>query len=255
MAVTPPPFACSELLSAPHGFFGRQGGVSQGTLASLNGSFASGDDHDAVQENRRRVSAALGAADILTAKQIHSDIAVFVSEPFTFENRPEADALVTDVPGLALGALAADCTPILLEADGLVAALHAGWRGSLAGVIESAVRLMAAHGAARKRIKAAIGPCLRRESFEVREDLITAVTAKHPDAACHFTDIGSGQSLYDHTSFVIDRLKDAGLAAHHISDVGGDTLTQNDRYFSYRDANRQGFQRFGRNLSVIVTPA
>lgn len=249
------PHRKSALLAAPHGFFGREGGVSEGVYASLNASYASGDDGAAVSENRARIGETLGAAHVLTAKQVHSDRAVFIAAPFTQDERPEADALVTATPGLALGALAADCVPILMEASGLVAAVHAGWRGSLAGVIGSAVRLMTEHGAEPGEIRAAVGPCLRRESFEVRGDLVDAVLSAHPDAKRHFAPLDDERRLYDHVSFVPDRLLEAGIAPGHIDDVGGDTLAETDRFFSYRGARKAGQERFGHNLSAIALPS
>lgn len=247
-----PPHRRSPLLTRAHGFFGRQGGVSAGVFASLNASYASGDDEARVTENRRRIAAALPAAALLTARQTHSATALFVTEPFPHDERPEADALVTSVPGLAVGVLAADCVPVLLEADGLVAAIHAGWKGSLAGIIAATVELMTRHGAVPSTIHAAIGPHLRQPSFEVRDDLIALVTARHPDSARHFSPLPSGQSLYDHTAFVRERLVEAGIDPARIGDVGGDTLAEPERFFSYRAACRAGQQRFGHNLSAIA---
>lgn len=249
-----PPRLVSERIKAPHGFFGRGGGVSGPPFESLNASLASGDDPDTVMENRHRVTETLGASHLLTAKQTHSAEAVLIAEPFGFADRPSADALVTRTPGLAVGALAADCIPILMQVDDLVAAVHAGWRGSLGGVIEGAVALMEREGARRDRIRAAIGPCLRQESFEVRADLIDEVTSRYPEAAKHFTRISPDQSLYDHAAFARERLLAAGLLPEHIDDVGGDTLSETDRFFSYRGALRAGEKQFGHNVSAIVSP-
>ncbi|MEM6748430.1 MAG: peptidoglycan editing factor PgeF [Pseudomonadota bacterium] len=252
--MTAPPRQVASALSSPHGFFGRQGGVSEGIFASLNGSFASGDDKERVGENRRLMAAALGAETITTARQTHSSNAIFVDRPLDPSALPEADALVTDVPGLAVAVLTADCVPLLFEAPGLVAAVHAGWRGSMRGVIESAADLMDACGADRTAISVAIGPCLRRESFEVRHDLIDEVTEAFPNASKFFTPLNEKQQLYDHVSFVRAQLVDAGLSEGNISDVGGDTLADQRRYFSYRGACAAGEKRFGHNLSAIVRP-
>lgn len=249
--MTPPRLTCDALKNA-HGFFGRQGGVSEGIYASLNGSFFSGDDQTAVAENRRRMADALGVQHLLTAKQTHSPDVLFVEEPFPWEERPEADALVTTTPGLAVGVLTADCVPVLFESDGVVAAAHAGWRGSLGGVLENTVREMTAHGAVPSAIKAVIGPCLRAKSFEVRDDLIRLVTERYPDASRHFTPVSERQSLFDHIEFVRERLSDAGLTSINISDVGGDTLSEGERFFSFRGAQRLMQDKFGHNLSAIA---
>ncbi|GGY39710.1 peptidoglycan editing factor PgeF [Parvularcula lutaonensis] len=247
-----PPRLVSALISSPHGFFSREGGVSKGVFAGLNGSFHSGDAPEPVVENRRRIARALGADHVLTAKQTHSARALFIDVPFDHDRRPEADALVTLTPGLAVAVLTADCVPILIEGGGMVAAVHAGWRGSLLGIIQSTVDLMASKGAEPSELRAVIGPSLRRASFEVRDDLIAQVTAGFPEATRHFEALGTGRSLYDHTGFVRDRLQDAGITADRIDDVGGDTLAESERYFSYRAAQRRGEKQFGHNVSAIM---
>jgi YfiH family protein len=247
-----PPRQTSNLLGASHGFFGRAGGASKPPFDTLNAGLASGDDGHAVAENRRRITVAIGADTLLTARQVHSAKAYLVEEPFAYDDRPEADALVTTVPGLAVAVLTADCVPILLETEKVVAAVHAGWRGSLCGVIESAVALMEEQGAKRQAVRAVIGPSLRRESFEVRADLRDLVLASHPEAEAHFERFNDEQWLYDHTAFVQDRLMAAGLASENIDDVGGDTLAAKDRYFSYRAARRAGKERFGHNAAAIA---
>ncbi|MEO1042750.1 MAG: polyphenol oxidase family protein [Pseudomonadota bacterium] len=252
--MTTPSPQTSANLSSPHGFFGRQGGVSQGVFASLNGSFASGDRRENVEENRQRMASSMGADAITTAKQTHSATAVYVSEALSHDNPPHADALVTDVPGLAVAVLTADCVPLLMEAPGLVAAVHAGWRGSMRGIIEATAALMAQKGAERAAIQVAVGPCLRRDSFEVRGDLIADVTQAHPGADIFFQPISDTQSLYDHVGFVRERLRAAGILEQNINDVGGDTLADQQRYFSYRGARKAGSIVFGHNLSAIALP-
>ena len=249
-----PPRRTSVVLSASHGFFGREGGVSAPPFESLNGGLSSGDVIEDVLKNRQRIAAALGADHLVSVKQTHSSRAVLVTGPFPHDQRPEGDALVTTVPGLALGATAADCVPILFDGGEVVAATHAGWRGSLGGIVESTVLLMEQQGARRDQIKAAIGPHLRAPHFEVRQDLIDQVLEKHPEATQHFVRVNAEQHIFDHTSFVVDRLRDAGIAPEHIDDVGGNTLAAPEEFFSYRDACRRGVQQFGQNLSGICLP-
>ncbi|MEM7740512.1 MAG: polyphenol oxidase family protein [Pseudomonadota bacterium] len=252
--MTAPFFQKAANLSSPHGFFGRQGGVSDGIFSSLNGSFASGDKPDHVAENRRRMAKCIGADAITTARQTHSAKALFVSEVLPQDHLPEADALMTDVPGLAVAVLTADCVPLLFEAPGLVCAAHAGWRGSMHGIIGAAVAMMEDKGAKRATIRVSIGPCLRRDSFEVRHDLIAEVKKSHRDADPFFSAISDTQSLYDHVGFVGARLREAGVLPHNITDTGGDTLADQTRYFSYRGARKAGSKRFGHNLSAIMLP-
>src|SRR5215470_14068594 len=149
-----------------HGFFTRHGGVSQGIYASLNCGLGSRDDATAVRENRARVAAHLQAASLVTAHQIHSPTALVVTEAWPESERPRADALVSAARGIALGVLAADCTPVLFAdpVAGVVGAAHAGWRGAIGGVLESTITAMEGLGARREHIRAAVGPCIGPEA-------------------------------------------------------------------------------------------
>src|SRR5438874_8964703 len=134
--------------SVAHAFFGRKGGVSDGAYASLNCGPGSGDDRARVVENRSRAMRALvhGEATLVTLYQVHGNDAVIVREPWEIGRAPKADAMATDVAGLALGILTADCAPVLLadRQAKVIGAAHAGWKGALVGVIRSAVDAMEA---------------------------------------------------------------------------------------------------------------
>jgi hypothetical protein len=158
-----------NLPAAAHGFFGREGGVSEGLFASLNCGPGSGDDLAAVATNRERVRESLAAAHLVTPYQMHSPDAVIVNAPWDMGKGPQADAMASATPGIALGILTADCTPVLLaDAEaGVIGAAHAGWKGALGGVIESVVVAMESLGARRGRIAAAVGPCIHAGSYEV----------------------------------------------------------------------------------------
>ena len=154
-----------------HGFFTREGGISEGIYASLNCGLGSRDERTRVLENRRRVAQHLGASDtqLLTCHQIHSAQAQIVTRPWGPEANPKVDALVTATPGLAVAVLAADCAPILLaDPDArVIGATHAGWRGALGGILEATIAAMERLGAKRERIRAALGPCIGPGAYEV----------------------------------------------------------------------------------------
>ena len=159
-------------LSVPHGFLGRRGGVSTGELAGLNVGYGSKDDRDAIAENRRRaIAALLPEADLATVHQVHSATVVCAERPWPQDERPHADAMVTDRPRLLLGILTADCAPVLFADPeaGVVGAAHAGWRGALAGVTDATIAAMEGLGARRDRISATVGPCIAQASYEVDE--------------------------------------------------------------------------------------
>jgi len=237
-----------------HGFFGSRGGVSSGVYKSLNCGPGSGDEPEKVSENRKRVCLALGGSPdrLASPRQIHSSRAVATDKAFAPNERPEADALVTRTPGLVLAVLAADCAPILLcdPHAGVIAAVHAGWRGAVGGVIESAVEVMGALGADPGKTAAGIGPCLSQPSFEVGPDLEEAVLAATPWADYLFEPGAGDRQFFDLKRYCMGRLTRLGIA--HMDALADDTLTQPDAYFSHRRAVKAGERDCGRNMSAIV---
>jgi len=258
--MTAPPHRTARILSeagARHGFFGRKGGVSEGVFASLNAGLGSGDAPANAAENRRRCADALAVAPghLLTLRQVHSPRAVVVEAPWSGQG-PEADAMVARRPDIALGVLAADCMPFLFidPEAGVAAAAHAGWKGALAGVLESTVETMVRQGAAPDRIRAALGPCLRQREFEVGRDLVDAFCSKHPEAARFFAPGAAPEKRqFDLAGFGLWRLAVMGVT--RTEDAGGSTLAEPDAYFSYRASRRAGEDDYGRNLSAIALPA
>ncbi len=240
-------------LAVPHGFLGRRGGVSTGGLAGLNVGFGSGDDREAIAENRARaIAAVLPGAELATVHQIHSANVVQAEKPWAQDERPHADAMVTDRPGLLLGILTADCAPVLLaDAEvGVVGAAHAGWRGALAGVTDSVIAAMEDLGARRERITAAVGPCIGRDSYEVDE----AFRARFLHAELgNQRSFGAGPAdkpHFDLEGYVVERLKSAGIGS--IEALGLDTYADADRFFSYRRATHRGESDYGRQISMIA---
>ena len=254
----PVPFLTSPKLTAlkgvRHGFFTRQGGVSTGVYESLNVGPGSGDDPAAVTENRRRAAQTLGARPeaLVTCYQIHS-VLVRVAETPWGEQRPEGDAIVTLTPGVLCGALSADCAPVLL-ADagvGVVAAVHAGWKGALDGVIDSAVTAMEAEGARRSRITAAVGPCIAQSSYEVGLEFMQRFAAHDPGSERFFRSADApDKRFFDLPGFVLWRLEQAGVGDAEW--LGRDTCAEETLFFSNRRAFKRGEGDYGRLLSAIT---
>lgn len=256
--MTPPPVLTSRNLSSlegiRHGFFTRQGGVSQGVYASLNAGPGSKDDAAAVAENRRRAAEALGAGpeSLVTCYQIHSVMARVTEKPWG-DNRPEGDAVITRTRGLVCGALSADCAPVLMAdaSAGVVAAVHAGWKGALDGVIASAVMAMGAEGARPDRITAAVGPCIAQASYEVGPEFLQRFAAHDPGSERFFKPAAAaGKHLFDLPGFVLWRLEQAGIADAEW--IGRDTCAEDALFFSNRRAFKRGEPDYGRLLSAIV---
>ena len=244
------------LQGMPHGFLGRSGGVSTGVCSGLNVGLGSDDDPDAIRENRRlAVEAVAPGARLVTLHQVHSAEAVAVMGPYPDDARPHADALVTDRPGLALGILTADCTPILF-ADvqaGVIGAAHAGWRGAIGGVAEATVAAMEKLGADRTRIAAAVGPTIARKSYEVDDAFFRRFAEADPANERFFSAGKPGRHQFDLEAYVVSRLAMAGLG--RIEALGLDTYSAPDRFYSYRRATHRNEPDYGRQISLIaLTP-
>jgi len=247
----------SKTLALPrivHGFFGRRGGVSEGIFASLNCGPGSGDDRAKVIENRRRAMEMFGnGAKLLTLYQIHSAKAVSVTAPWEIGEAPEADTMVTNLPGLALGILTADCAPVLLADSeaGVIGAAHAGWKGALGGVVESAIAAMEKLGAARGRITAAIGPCISQANYEVDDKFHAAFTNPDPGAEQFFVPSErAGHYRFDLEAFVAMRLDSAGVA--NIERLSTCTYARTGDFYSFRRATHEGENDYGREVSAIM---
>jgi hypothetical protein len=246
----------ATLGDVPHGFLGRRGGVSTGVCAGLNVGFGSGDDRDAIAENRRRAVAAVApGAGLVTVHQIHSTQAIYATSLWPDDARPQADAIVTDRPGLALGILTADCTPVLLadRQAGVIAAAHAGWKGAFGGVIESTLAAMEQYGADRDRVAAAIGPVIARKSYEVDEAFLRRFAEADPENDRFFTPGREGHHQFDLEAYVLARLAAAGVTRAEA--LGLDTYAEPDRFYSYRRATHRGEPDYGRQISLIALPA
>jgi hypothetical protein len=236
-----------------HGFLGRRGGVSAGVCAGLNVGLGSDDDREAIHANRRMaVEAVAPGARLVTVHQIHSPDAIRVTAPYPDEARPQADAMVTDRPGLALGILTADCAPVLLadRQAGVIGAAHAGWKGAFGGVIEAAVAEMESLGADRARIAAAVGPCIARRSYEVDDMFLRRFVEAEPENEAFFSGGREGHHQFDLEGFVLSRLAAAGLG--RVEALGEDTYSQPERFFSYRRATHRNEPTYGRQISLIA---
>jgi YfiH family protein len=245
----------NALSGVRHAFFTREGGVSEGIYASSNCAVASGDNEASVAENRARSAAALGVVPeaLMTARQVHGTGTLTVAGPWADAPTGEADALVTNTPGVAIGLLTADCAPVLLAdpVARVAGAAHAGWRGALAGVTDSAVDAMRRLGAVRGHVTAAVGPCIAQESYEVGPDLIEAFLEHDPGNERFFTPLAEdGKRRFDLPHYLAMRLAVAGIGAVEV--VALDTCAGEARFFSYRRSVQAGAPDGGRQLSAIV---
>lgn len=235
-----------------HGFFSRVGGASSGVFAGLNCGFGSSDQHDIVVINRARVADAMGVANdsLLGVHQIHSADVITVTDPAA--PRPQADAMVTNIPGIALSILTADCQPVLFAdtTAGVIGAAHAGWKGALDGILGNTVDAMIALGAQRDRITAVIGPCISQRAYEVGPEFMDRFMDTDPAFARFFAN-GTGDRLqFDLPGFGLHQLRDAGIA--EASWTRHCTYADPARFFSYRRSVHAVEADYGRLIAAIA---
>ncbi|MEM6971810.1 MAG: peptidoglycan editing factor PgeF [Pseudomonadota bacterium] len=240
-----------SLPGVAHGFFTRAGGVSTGLYAGLNAGQGSGDDSAAVAENRARVARDLGARAIVSGRQVHGRGVAEITAAVDLVDRPEADALVTDRPGIALGVLVADCAPVLLADPkaGVIGSAHAGWKGALAGVTDAVIAAMEAKGATRAAISAVVGPCIGQAAYEVGPELEARFRADDPGNAGFFAPGRGDRRHFNLAGYVVARLKAGGVAATW---TGQCTYGDEVRFFSYRRATHRGEPDYGRLVGAIA---
>ena len=247
--VTAPALAGSNIR---HGFFTREGGVSEGIYRGLNTGIGSRDERDRVLENRRRVAAHLEVApqNLVTLYQIHSS-SVLEIDRAPSDERPKSDALVTATPGIAIAILTADCGPVLFAdaENGIVGAAHAGWKGATGGILENTVVAMEALGANRRNIRAVLGPTISQASYEVGPEFVERLVALDPaNDRWLAPSERADHAMFDLPGYIVDRLRKSGIAAEW---TGQCTYGDEDRFFSYRRTTHRNEPDYGRQISAI----
>lgn len=239
------------LAAVTHGFFTRKGGASSGVFAGLNCGYGSADQHEIVTINRDRVARHMGVTPqgLVGVHQVHSDVVVTVTDPL--QERPKADGIVTNQPGVALSVLTADCQPVLL-ADakaGVIGAAHAGWKGARDGVLENTISAMEALGARRGDIVATIGPCISQRSYEVGPEFLDGFLETDPEAARFFANGKGDRMHFDLPGYGLWRLRQAGIGqatwTRHC------TYADPDRFYSYRRSVHAKEADYGRLIAAI----
>lgn len=237
-----------------HAFFTRQGGVSTGIYASLNGGVGSSDDKAAVAENRARMAAHLKVAPdhLVSLYQVHSADVEVVTGAWPGD-RPKADAMVTTAHGVALAVSSADCGPILFaDAEaGVIGAAHSGWKGAFGGVVASTVTAMEKLGARRERILAVLGPTISAAAYEVGPEFVERFKSENRTYARFFTPSQrAAHAMFDLPAFIGLRAQEAGIG--RFVDLGLCTYSDEARFFSYRRTTHRGEPDYGRLISAIA---
>lgn len=228
-----------------HGFFGRQGGVSQGIYTSLNTGFHKDDDDTNIIENRQRICSVMGISHMVTLRQVHKSDVLIVDQNTI--NGHQSDAMVSKTPGRLLAIQTADCAPILLTDpfEGIIGAIHAGWRSAVAGIVEKTIDAMQSLGAKKENITAAIGPCIHQKSYEVGQEVFDAAKQEN----FFISSVRLGYYLFDLGGYVLHELETQGIKNTEVLSL--DTYALEDEYFSCRRSAHRGESFYGNQLSTI----
>jgi YfiH family protein len=245
------PILADNLDGINHGFFTREGGGSTGIYAGLNGGQGSKDTTEAVDENRARIAAHLGVEKLISVHQVHSDRAEVVSGSWQGA-KPQADAMVTNRPGVGLAILTADCAPVLFaDRDAwVIGAAHAGWKGALTGVLEATIAAMIGLGAQRERIAAVVGPTISQAAYEVGPEYVERFLDEDPVHGRFFADGRGDRAMFDLPGFCLHQLREAGIGSADWT--GHCTYADEDRFYSYRRTVHRGEPDYGRLVAAIA---
>ncbi|MGB1361313.1 MAG: peptidoglycan editing factor PgeF [Alphaproteobacteria bacterium] len=251
------PISHHLLQDVKHGFFTRQGGVSSGLYQGLNMGLGSNDDKDNVLQNRKIVADYFGSNDILTCFQVHSNKVAVIDSPdkvWDYKNAPEKDAIVCNVKGVAIGALSADCSPILFAdiENQIIGCAHAGWRGAKDNIMKNVVDEMVNLGADRKNTVAVVGPLIAKQSYEVGSEFYDNFMDDSKDNNKYFS-ANNNSYQFDLNGFVVDCLKDLNIGAVDsiYNSNNTDTYADESMFYSFRRSTHKKENDYGRQISAI----
>ena len=259
---TMPPSALQPILAPPlllegirHAFFTRQGGASSGIYASLNGGQGSHDDPEMVAINRERMAGFMGVSSdlLLSCWQIHSADVVTVTTPWTRDQRPKADGMVTDRPGLCLAIATADCGPVLFadEQAQVIGACHSGWKGAFTGILEATLDSMESLGAKRANIHAVLGPTISACAYEVGPEFYARFIDDNPASAVFFTPSGkTGHQMFDLPALIGHKLQQARIGS--FTNLERCTYGEPELFYSYRRTTHANEPDYGRLMATIA---
>ena len=237
-----------------HGFFNNRGGVSDGIYRSLNCGLGSRDKKNKVRKNLEIVKDKIGkkSKNIYLNHQVHSNKLVFIDKKFKFDKKKiKADAIITDQKKVPIGILTADCVPILLYDNkrNMIAAIHAGWKGAFKGIIKNVINFMLKKGCKKNTIIAAIGPCISKANYDVKEDFKKKFLKKNKNNKKFFSK-KKNMLYFDLPNFVKSQLESIKIT--NIDMKNTDTFNKKNNFFSARRSLRLKHDDYGRNISIIM---
>ena len=237
-----------------HGFFNKDGGVSRGIYKSLNCGIGSKDNKTNIKKNLNIVKSTLGlkSKKIFLVEQTHSNKFVFLSRNSNIKNKSiSADAIISEKKKVPIAVLTADCVPILIydKKRKIIAAIHAGWRGAYKGIIQKVIKSMLDKGCNPKNMTVAIGPCISKNSYEVKEQFRDKFIKKDKDNIKFFT-IRKNKIYFDLTNYVKKQVKTNLIKNIDLLNI--DTFNKRNNFFSARRSLKHNQNDYGRNISIIM---
>ena len=244
----------SKFSEISHGFFNKSGGVSRGIYKSLNCGIGSKDKRINIKKNLKIVKKKISknSKEIFLVKQIHGNKFIFLSKNAKIKNRSiNADAIITEKKNFPIAILTADCVPLLLfdKKRKMIAAIHAGWKGAIKGVVNKVIKFMFKKGCSRKDITAAIGPSITQKNYNVKLDFKNKFIKKHKKNKIFFKNTNK-LIYFDLPNFIKSQLKFNKISK--IDMINIDTYDKKNNFFSARRSIKLRHDDYGRNISIIM---
>ena len=235
-----------------HCFFSRKGGYSKGVYQSLNCGVGSNDNKKNVYKNLSFVSKKMriNKKKLILMYQTHSNKVSIINNDNINSRRFKSDALITNMTGVTLGVVTADCVPIILYdiRNKVIGCIHAGWKGASSGIIENVIKKFKKLNS-KNKIFASVGPCIGKKSYEVDVSFYKKFILKSKRNAIYFSKKNINKKLFNIRKYVNDKLIKLDVKVDH---VNYDTFKENKRFFSYRRSQKLKEKDYGRCISVIT---
>ena len=244
----------SKFSEISHAFFNKKGGVSKGIYKSLNCGIGSKDKKYNVKKNLEIVKKKISkkSKEIFLVKQIHSNKFIYLSKNSKIKNRSvNADAIITEKINFPIAVLTADCVPLLLfdKERKIIAAIHAGWKGALKGIVNKVIKFMIKKGCNRKNISVAIGPSISQKNYNIKLDFKNKFIKKHKKNKIFFKNVNK-LIYFDLPNFIKSQLKFNKISK--IDMINIDTYDKKNNFFSARRSLKLKHDDYGRNISIIM---
>jgi len=237
-----------------HAFFSRKGGFSKGIYQSLNCGLGSEDEKKNVLKNLKLVANNLECKKehLITLNQTHSNKVIYFENEKSIKNKQTADSIVSKAKNIGFGILTADCAPILFydPKNKIIGCAHAGWKGALNGIIKNTISKFNELNSINSDLIAVIGPCIKKENYEVKEDFYEKFISQNKKNLFFFEKISNDKYIFDLRGFINNEL--INLNINDIENVNMDTFSEKELFYSCRRSRFNKEKDYGRCISVIL---